>query len=99
MNPAHARPTGMSAYKDALNIDASASDHRLASAAEVLGGRNGVVMFDGVLALRPTQAELICEVIDPAPSAHRCATEYGSAGGKCHARFGSIQTEQVAAGS
>jgi hypothetical protein len=66
----------MSAYKDALTIDADAPDQRLAMAADVLAGRKGVVMFEGILALRATQAQLLCEVVDPTPSSHRCATEY-----------------------
>jgi hypothetical protein len=66
----------MPAYRDALAIDAEASAERLALAAQVLAGREGVVMLEGVVALRPTRALLLCEVIDPMPSARRCAAEY-----------------------
>ena len=66
----------MSAYKDALAIKAGDSDQRFALAGEILANADGVVVLDGILALRPTDHELLCEVIDPAPSARRCANEY-----------------------
>jgi len=66
----------MSAYRDALAIDAEASAERLALAAQILAGREGVVMLDGVVALRSTRALLLCEVVDPMPSARRCEVEY-----------------------
>jgi len=66
----------MSAYKDALTLELSASDERVALAADILVNRAGVVLLDGLLALRPVGAELLCEVIDPTPFAHRCANEY-----------------------
>ena len=66
----------MSAYKHALAIDSHASEERLARAAGVLAGCKGVVMFEGALALYPTHSNILCEVIDPTPSTHRCADEY-----------------------
>ena len=66
----------MSAYRHALAVDAAASDQVLALAADILASGNGVVMFKGLLALRPTRTRLLCEVIDPMPSARRCAHEY-----------------------
>jgi len=66
----------MSAYKDALTIDTGASHQRLALAADLLARGTGVVVLEGTLALRPAGHELLCEVIDPMPSARRCANEY-----------------------
>lgn len=66
----------MSAYKDALVLGPSASDERVALAAEMLASGAGVVLLEGILALRSMGSELLCEVIDPTPSAHRCANEY-----------------------
>jgi hypothetical protein len=66
----------MSAYRDALAIDAEASAERLALAAQILAGREGAVMLEGVVALRSTHALLLCEVVDPMPSARRCEVEY-----------------------
>lgn len=66
----------MSAYKHALTVDDSSSEQRLALAAEVLDRCDGVVMLDGVVALRPTPTAILCEVIDPWPTAHRCAEEF-----------------------
>jgi hypothetical protein len=66
----------MSAYKHALVVDNASSERRLALAAAVLDRCDGVVMFDGVVALRPTPGAIMCEVIDPAPSEHRCAEEF-----------------------
>ena len=66
----------MSACRDALAIDAEASTERLALAAQILAGREGVVMLEGAVALRSTSALLLCEVVDPMPSARRCAVEY-----------------------
>jgi hypothetical protein len=66
----------MPAHTDALAIDAEASAERLALAAKMLAGREGAVMLEGVVALRSTHALLLCEVVDPMPSARRCAAEY-----------------------
>lgn len=65
-----------SGYKQALVIDDTSSELRLALAGELLERCEGIVMLDGVIALRPGPAEIRCEVIDPAPSAHRCAEEF-----------------------
>lgn len=66
----------MSAYSDAMTIDATSSDERLGLAAEVLADGSGIVLFDNVVALRRSPARLLCEVLDPAPGTHRCASEY-----------------------
>lgn len=66
----------MSAYKEVLVIEPGASDARLSLARAWLAGGSGVVMLGDDLALRSTGDELICEVVDLTPSAHRCANEY-----------------------
>jgi hypothetical protein len=72
-----AQPLGhISAYKHALVVDDTSSEQRLALAAEVLDRCKGVVMLDGVVALRPTPDAILCEVIDPMPTSHRCAEEF-----------------------
>jgi hypothetical protein len=66
----------MSAYKDAVAVDASSSDQRWALAADLLVSGTEVVVLEGLVALRTTPTHLYCEVIDPMPSARRCAAEY-----------------------
>lgn len=66
----------MSAYKHVLAIERDDSEQRLALAAEILADGEGTVMLGGVLALRSTGHELLCEVVDPSPSARRCENEY-----------------------
>lgn len=66
----------MSAYRHALTIDDESPAQRLALAAGILERCEGVVMLNGMLALRPTPAVILCEVIDPTPDAHRCAEEF-----------------------
>jgi len=66
----------MTAYRHAFFIDANSSDERLELAAEILATGAGVVMFDKTVALRPTPACLLCEVVDPAPTSRRCENEY-----------------------
>ena len=66
----------MSAYKDALVVDETSSEQRLALAAEMLDRCEGVVMLDGVVAIRPTPGAILCEVIDLMPTTHRCAEEF-----------------------
>jgi hypothetical protein len=51
-------------------------DQRVALAARALANGESVAMFGGSLVLRPTRGALLCEVVDPAPSARRCANEY-----------------------
>jgi hypothetical protein len=65
-----------SAVEEMLVIGKEASDQQLDRAAEVLTGHHGVVMFAECVALRRTRTHLLCEVVDPAPSAHRCAQEF-----------------------
>lgn len=66
----------MSAYKDALALDRNSPPNRVARAAELLARREGIVLVAGLVALRPTAAAIVCEVIDPSPKAHRCEEEY-----------------------
>jgi hypothetical protein len=66
----------MSAYRDALAIDDASSEQRIALAAELLSSGRGVVLLEGMVALCPTADGILCEVIDPMPSAHRCAEEF-----------------------
>jgi hypothetical protein len=66
----------MSAYRDALFVDANSSDECLDLATEILVTGAGVVLFDEAIALSPTPTCLICEVIDPAPASRRCENEY-----------------------
>src|SRR5688572_23655630 len=53
----------MSAYKDALHVDATESGDRIKLAAELLASGSGVVVLNRVLALRPNKGEVLCEVI------------------------------------
>jgi len=66
----------MTSHRDVVAVDAEASAQQLALAAEILAARSGVIILAGMVALRPTRTELLCEVIDPMPSSHRCANEY-----------------------
>ena len=66
----------MSAWRDAIAVRTTSPRQQLADAVRVLGKPGGIVVLDAVLALRSTVQELHCEVIDPAPSAHRCAFEF-----------------------
>jgi hypothetical protein len=65
----------MSAYKDAIAIDSNSPEQRVSVAADLLTAGK-VVLLEDMLALRLTDDELLCEVLDPMPSSHRCATEY-----------------------
>jgi hypothetical protein len=53
----------MSAYKDALHLTSADQGPRLALAAEILAEGSGVVVLDGVLALRYASDKIQCEVI------------------------------------
>jgi len=66
----------MSAYKHAFVVDETSSEQRLAFAAKILDRCEGVVKLNGVIALRATPSVILCEVIDPTPTAHRCAEEF-----------------------
>jgi hypothetical protein len=66
----------MSAYRNALSIDADSSDRRVEQAAEMLAARAGVVMFHDTIALRATPTCLMCEVVDPTPASRRCDNEF-----------------------
>lgn len=67
----------MSAYRDALVVDQASSDARVALAAKMLSSSEGVVLLEGLVALRPDTDAILCEVLDPMPSSHRCAEEFG----------------------
>jgi hypothetical protein len=66
----------MSAYRDALVVYSDSSEQRLALAADLLKSCSGVVVLDGILALRPMADEILCEVVDPDFGVHRCEEEY-----------------------
>ncbi|MDE2347749.1 MAG: hypothetical protein KGL92_04515 [Gammaproteobacteria bacterium] len=66
----------MSAYRDALVIDAASSAERLRLAGARLERCEGLVMLDGVAVLRPRPGAISCEVIDRSPDGHRCAEEF-----------------------
>jgi hypothetical protein len=70
------RIASVSAYKDALIIDDRSSDRRLALAKALLKNCRAVILLDGALALRAEPGRIVCEVIDPQPSQHRCAEEF-----------------------
>ena len=53
----------MSAYKGDLHIKSDERGLRLALAQELLATRQGVVVLDSLLALRPFDGGIICEVI------------------------------------
>jgi hypothetical protein len=66
----------MSAYREALAIDSDSSEERLALAVEILASATGVVMLEKTVALRRARTHLLCEVVDPMPSARRCENEF-----------------------
>ena len=53
----------MSAYKNDLHIRANESGRRAQLAAELISTGRGVVVIEEMLALRPNDGELLCEVI------------------------------------
>ena len=61
---------------DALIIDDEASPERLGLAADLLTDGRSVVILAGLVALRGTSGEILCEVVDPSPAARRCNEEY-----------------------
>jgi hypothetical protein len=65
-----------SGYEQALVVDDTSSERQLALAADLLETCGGIVLLDGMIAVRPGTVEIRCEVIDPDPSAHRCAEEF-----------------------
>jgi hypothetical protein len=65
-----------SAYRHALVVDDASSEQRLALAADILDRCEGVVMLDGAIAVRSTPDVILCEVVDPMATAHRCAEEF-----------------------
>lgn len=67
---------GTSAYGDALVIDADSTADQLTRAAGILASGGGMVMLEGIVALRPTRTHLYCEVVDPTASARRCEREF-----------------------
>jgi len=65
----------MTAYRDALVVDDASSEQRLGLAVSLLNDGSGVVMLEGVAALRSTPTGIICEVVDRSPGSHRCMEE------------------------
>jgi hypothetical protein len=65
-----------SAYRQALVVGTASSEEQLALAAQTLDRCEGIVMLQDVARLRPQLEVIQCEVIDPAPGAHRCAEEF-----------------------
>jgi len=61
---------------DAFVVDDTATPERLAQAADLLDRCTGIVMLMPAIVLRPGVREIRCEVVDPAPAAHRCEEEY-----------------------
>ncbi len=61
---------------EAFVVDDTATPERLAQAAELLIRCTGVVLLMPAIVLRPSVREIRCEVVDPAPAAHRCEEEY-----------------------
>lgn len=66
----------MSAYKNALAIDDSSSEQSISLAVELLELGDEVVLYNDVLALRLEAGNILCEIIDPYPTSHRCAEEF-----------------------
>ena|SRR6185295_9161622 len=66
----------MSTSKDTVALELADSDERLAFAAKALANGRSIALLEGTLILRPAPGELRCEVVDPEPSARRCANEY-----------------------
>src|SRR5690242_14024802 len=66
----------VSTDEPALGLDARVAEERVARAADALASGAGVVLLWRLLALRPNGKELLCEVLDPTPSRHRCSYEY-----------------------
>jgi hypothetical protein len=66
----------MSAYAGALHIDDRSSVRQLELAKSLMETCSSVILLDGLLALRAEPGRLVCEVIDPQPSQHRCAEEF-----------------------
>jgi len=63
-------------HPQTLRIDAAATPRDLARAVALLERCEGTVMLGDALVLRPSPVVIRCEVLDPAPMAHRCAEEY-----------------------
>jgi hypothetical protein len=68
----------MSAYRHALVVTNESSEERLNLAASLLQQGEGVVVLDGVVALRSERDHLLCEVVEPMPSCRRTNDEYAS---------------------
>lgn len=63
-------------HVDVLTLERDSPIDQLARAAELLERCAGAVVVEGLVVLRATEEAILCEVIDPTPSAHRCAEEY-----------------------
>jgi hypothetical protein len=67
---------GRMGLSDAFVVDDTATPERVAQAADLLGRCMGIVMLEPAIVLRPGVREICCQVVDPAPAAHRCEEEY-----------------------
>jgi hypothetical protein len=61
---------------DAFVVDDTATPEHLAQAADLLDRCTGIVLLAPAIVLRPGVREIVCQVVDPAPAAHRCQEEY-----------------------
>jgi hypothetical protein len=66
----------MSAYKNALMINESSTEEHLALAAQALHNCEAIVLLNSAVAFRSTPSDILCEIIDPMPTSHRCAQEF-----------------------
>jgi len=65
----------MAENRKTLRLETGDSES-VARAVEMLASGASVALFDGTLILRSMPGHLLCEVVDPAPSARRCENEY-----------------------
>ena len=89
----------MSAYRDALVVTDESPDERLNLAVSLLKRGEGVVVLEGVVALRPERDHLLCEVVEPMPSHRRTPDGYASlahnaAAGLAASRLGAKLADQ-----
>lgn len=66
----------MPACSDAVRVEVGAPEARCRFAAEALRDDGARVLFGDALALRRHGQRIVCEVIEPPGSVHRCAEEY-----------------------
>lgn len=66
----------MPTHPSTLTINVHSSEQQLSQAVKFLDDCDGAVFLQGIATLRPTPGEIVCEVADPVPGAHRCAEEF-----------------------